>query len=160
MLTTEQKQILKADVLADSSFASLPHNGDGAYAVAAAYRLQAVPDFVVWRSAVTRDEIYANGFDWVQVDNVNELKWRVWTEMFYSGACNPSKPNVRAGIAEVWRGTAAKEAVQAYVLGKCKRLANRAERLFATGTGTTASPATMGFEGELTGQDVESAMGW
>jgi hypothetical protein len=59
------------------------------------------PEWTVWMTGVTKEEIYANGFNWVEVDNVTEPKWRVWNEIFWSGAMNPSKANVRAAIAEV-----------------------------------------------------------
>jgi hypothetical protein len=48
-------------------------------------------------------------------------------------------------------------AVRAQVHTHCKRAATRAEKLFSTGTGSTASPATMAFEGVVTYQDVSAA---
>lgn len=162
MLTTEQKALLAADIQADANFASLPHNSDGAYAIADAYRLIASPDFIVWRTQVTQDEIMQNGFDWTQVDNTTVGKARIWEWLFNneSKAINPSKLNVRAGIDDAWKGTAAMLAVRAAIYVHCKRAANRAEKLLAAGAGTDASPAIMGFEGDLTYQDVLSAMGW
>jgi hypothetical protein len=77
-----------------------------------------------------------------------------------SNTINPSKINVRSGIDEAWKGTAAMLAVRAAVYIHCKRKANRAEKLFATGTGTDASPATMSYEGMLTYTNVKDAMGW
>jgi hypothetical protein len=38
-----------------------------------------------------------------------------------------------------------------------KRLASRVEQLFATGTGSDAVPATLGFEGPISVNDVEAA---
>ena len=57
-----------------------------------------------------------------------------------------------------WVGTAAMLAVRAQVYTHCKRAAKRAEKLLSTGAGTTATPATMGFEGSRTYQDVEAAL--
>lgn len=162
MLTQSQMQTLKADIEADQSFASLPHNSDGAFAIAVAYQGQVTPDFFVWRTSITKDEVYANGFNWVEIDNVTEPKWRVWMALFDNSAnsMNPSKTNVRAGINEVWKGTAAKLAVGAYVLGKCVRKANRLEKLLATGDGTEASPATMTHEGTVHYSEIQTVMGW
>ena len=162
MLTDAQKTTLAADVAADPAFASLPHNSDGAYAIADAYALTIDNAFIVWKSSVTNDEIMQNGFDWTQVDNTTVGKARIWEWMFSNErrSIDPSKLNVRAGIDEAWKGTAAMLAVREAVYGHCKRVANRAEKLFATGTGTTASPATMGFEGRMNYQEVQIALGW
>jgi len=162
MLTPEQKTALAADVANDPAFAALPHNSDGAYAVAQAYQLLAVPDYIVWKSSVSQDDIMQNGFDWTRVDNLSVGKSRIWEWMFnnQNRQCNPSKINVRAGIDATWVGTAADLAVRAAVYGHCKRKANRAEKLFATGTGTDASPATMAFEGSMSYNEVQEALGW
>lgn len=165
MLTTEQKAILAADIAADQAFANLPHNSDGAFAIAAAYQLPASPDFYVWRTDVTQDEIMQNGFDWTRVDNLSVGPARIWEWMFNNSqrSFNPSKPNVRAGIEAVWKGTAADLAVRAAIYLHCQRKANRLEKLFATGTGTAmpgGSPATMTIEGALSYADVHAALGW
>lgn len=157
-LTPEQQAILKADILADPVLAAYPMNSDGAFDIAKKYE-EIIPAFIVWKTSVQQDEITQNGFTWTEVDNLTVGKARIWEWMFgnISRSFNPSKPNVRAGIVECWSGTAGKNAVQAAVLVHCKRSANRAEKLFATGTGTDATPATMGFEGRLSYQDVEAA---
>lgn len=162
MLTTEQQATLAADIAADPVLMALPHNSDGAFSIAAAYQELAAPSFIVWKTSVTQDEIMQNGFDWVQVDNLTVGKARIWEWMFdnQSAICNPSKPNVRAGIDEAWKGTAAMLAVRAAVYVHCKRQANRLEKLFATGTGTDAVPATMTVEGSIQYNDVLVAMGW
>lgn len=118
------------------------------------------PPKIVWKSLVQLEEITSNGFDWVRVDNLAVGKARIWEWMFGSEdrSINPSKANVRAGIEEVWKGTAADLAVRATVLQHCKRGTSRIESLFAVGTGTDASPATMGFEGQLTEMDISYAV--
>lgn len=107
------------------------------------YNKPATPDFWVWRSSVTQDEIMQNGFDWVRVDNLSVGKARIWEWLFknQSNAINPSKANVRAGIGEAWKGTAADIAVRDAVLAHCRRLCTKVERLFVTGNGTTATPS-------------------
>jgi hypothetical protein len=161
-LTEQQQAALAADVALDPAFASLPHNSDGAYAVAQAYNELASPDFIVWRSSVSQDEIMQNGFDWVRVDNLSVGKARIWEWLFsnQTRSMNPSKVNVRAGIDETWKGTAADLAVRAAVYAHCTRAATRAEKLFASGTGTVASPATMTQDGALSYNEVQAALGW
>ena len=158
-LTPAQLATLKADILADPAFNGLPMTSGGAEVIKEAYNQIVNPAFIVWRSSVTQDEITQNGFTWTEVDNLTVGKARIWEWMFanQNRTFNPSKANVRAGIVECWSGTAGKVAVQNAVLAHCKRSANRAEKLFATGTGTDATPATMSFEGKLTGDDVQAA---
>jgi hypothetical protein len=161
-LTPQQALALKTDIEADPAFAAIPHNADGAYAIADAYSAIPSPAWIVWKTSVTADSIMQNGFDWARVDNLSVGKARIWQWMFEneSRSINPSKINVRAGIDATWVGTAADLAVRAAVYAHCKRSANRIEKLLSTGTGSDASPAAMGFEGSLTYGDVLAAMGW
>lgn len=152
MLTPEQLAILKADILADPALANA-YDED----VAHAYNLSAEPEHIVWKSAVDPDEIMRNGMDWTQVDNLTVGKARIWDWMTRLGSFDPSKLNIRAGIDAAWVGTAAMLAVRATIYTHCKRPATRAEKLFASGIGTTVSPATMGFEGFLTYADISAA---
>lgn len=158
MLTTLQKQIIANFIASNPEWAALPKNSDTAFFIADELNKVDPSNFVVWRTSVPQDEIMQNGFDWVQVDNLTNGKARIWDWLFDNSAktINPSKVNVRAGIAECWKGTAALLAVQAVVFGHCKRNATVVEKLLATGTGTTLSPATMSFESPISYQDIES----
>lgn len=124
------------------------------------YNLTAVPQYVVWRTRVTQDEIMLNGFDWTRVDNLGIGKARVWEWLFDNAAkaIDSSKPNIRAGIDQVWQGVAADLAVRAAVFVICKRDCNRVERLLATGIGTTITPGLLVFEGTVSPQQVSDAM--
>jgi hypothetical protein len=163
-LTAPQLATLKAAIEADPILVAKPLNSDGYYETAAILNTElASPDFYVWRTLVTQDEIMQNGFDWVRVDNLSVGKSRIWEWMFDNAATaiNPSKANVRAGIAEVWKGTAADNAVRFAVFEHCQTRATRAQKLFATGTGATTDqdgvgPATMAVEA-ITMSDVEAA---
>ena len=156
-LTPEQQATLKTAILADQTLNQIYSDGDLG-ALAAALNADKSPAVVVWRSSVSKDEIMQNGFDWVEVDNLTVGKARIWEWLFDNATTtiNPSKANVRAGIAECWKGTAAKLAVQAAVLANCKRNASVLESLFVTGTGTTASPALLGVEGDVSWYDLTS----
>lgn len=163
-LTQAQLATLKAAIDADPALAAKPLNGDGYFDIAQILNNQvASPDFWVWRTAVDFEEIRANGFDWVRVDNLTPGKARIWEWMFksFTAPINPSKVNDRAGIAEVWKGTAADNAVRGVVFGHCQMKASRAQKLFAVGAGTSttidgAGPATMEVIA-LTPLDVEQA---
>lgn len=158
MLNEQQLAVLKADILADPILSQWAATGYMASEIAAAYNVAAAPEWVVWKSNVLVDEIMRNGMDWARVDNLSVGKARIWDWMGRLGTFDASKPNIRAGIDATWVGTAADLAVRAMVYTHCKRPAKRAEKLLSTGTGTTATPATMGFEGNLTYQDVEAAL--
>ena len=127
MLTLAQKQLLKADILADTVLAE-------------------------WAATGRMAEDIAN------VYNLTVGKARIWDWMTKLGTFDASKPNIRAGIDASWVGTAQDLAVRATVYTHCKRDATRGEKLLSTGTGTTASPATMGWEGFFNYQDIEAAL--
>jgi len=154
-LTAGQNATLKTHILANGDTAQLYNDGnlDG---LAALLNAPANPAYIIWRTTVTLDEIQQNGFDWTQVDNLAEPKARTWEWLFsnQSRTVNPSKANVRAGIDEVWAGTAGKLAVRAQVYVHCKRAARRVERVFATGTGTDATPGVMATEGPIAFQEL------
>lgn len=156
-LTTQQLQTLKAFIDADPILAAYPANSDGAYDLARVLNQPAEPAFIVWRTNVSIDEIMRNGMDWARVDNLSVGKARIWDWLGRLGQFDASKPNVRAGIDATWVGTAADLAVRAAVYTHCKRPATIAEKLFATGTGTDASPATMTVEGLLPYREIERA---
>ncbi|MHB1328535.1 MAG: hypothetical protein ACYC2K_10070 [Gemmatimonadales bacterium] len=149
-LTAEQLATLKTDAQSNQDTATLLTDGN-LQGLADLYNAPASPAFVIWRKSVTQDEIQQNGFDWVRVDNLSVGKARIWEWLFNneSRSINPSKTSVRAGIDEVWKGTQADLDVRAAVYVHCKRGATRLEKVFATGTGSTASPAVSAVEGEI-----------
>lgn len=156
-MTPEQKLALKAAILADPVLNAYPTGSDGAYALAIALNEIAAPKFIVWKTDVSMDEIMRNGMDWTQVDNLSTGKARIWDWIGRQGTFNASKLNIRAGIDECWKGTAALLAVRDAVYVHCKRPATVLEKLLATGNGTDISPATMSYEGQISYQEVEAA---
>lgn len=161
-LTTQQLQTLKAAIAAetDPTFVANRNNGDTG-AMAAWYNEPTAT--IVWRTSVSRAEIQDDdAFNWAQVDNLSTgSKYRIWEWMFDNDtrAINPSKANIRAGIAATWVGNAQLLAVQNAVLARCKRAASRAETLYDSGTGTTADPGLLGWEGPLQPFDIVAALG-
>lgn len=133
--------------------------------IARLYNQDTDPPFYVWKEAVTQDEIMQNGFDWVRVDNLTNGKARIWEWLFKNATAsiNPKKNNVRAGIAECWKGTAADNAVRLVVFGHCQKVATKAERIFSTGAGTEVTldgtgPGTTTWHGLVTSNDVGEAL--
>jgi hypothetical protein len=157
-LTPAQLQTLKAAIDADPVLAAQPMDGDGNGFIADAFNALASPAWTVWRTLVSKAAIQSNSaFDWTRVDNLSVGKARIWDQLFYTGSVNPAQPNVRTGIDSVWVGTQADLAVRASVYTNCKRLSTRAEKLYSTGTGSDAVPATMTFEGYITSLNVDQA---
>ena len=99
-LNQSQLQALRAYIDATPELAALPNSNDGAYEIASLLNTIASPQWIVWRTSVSQDEVMQNGFDWTRVDNLSVGKARIWEWLFnnQSRAFNPSKINVRAGI--------------------------------------------------------------
>jgi hypothetical protein len=154
MLTTAQLQTLKTAILADPVLAAFPMNSDGDYAIAQALNVDATPEFVVWRTSVETKQIMENGFVWTAVDAMAVGKSRIWDWMASMGTINPSKVNVRQGLADAF---GAASAMGLAIMPHLKRSATRVEKLLATGTGTTAVPGTMTFEGNVSYAEVGQA---
>ena len=152
-MTPTQLATLKTYVLANlAQYTSGP--GTDYQAIANALNADTVT-FKVWKTSAQRNDLLGDGFDWTQVDNLTNGQARIWDWLFDNGrSINPALASVRSAISEVWKGTAQKVAVGIYVLGLCKRNANLAEKLLATGTGSDAVPATLTFEGSVQTSDI------
>jgi hypothetical protein len=77
--------------------------------------------------------------------------------MFMGDVANFALPNLRAGVAAIFTGSAQQNAQQAHCIAVGRRRSNRGEKLLAAGTGSTASPGTMTFEGQLSSSDIQEA---
>jgi hypothetical protein len=150
MLTTAQLQALAALVATDSAMAAALAAGQDQ---AVADWLNApTADYYVWRASVPPEE-YREAITWTEVDSLTVGKARIWEWLTGIGTLpiEPSKAGVRAGIADAF---GAPTATRAALLTLAKRLASRAEQALATGTGSTASPGTMGWEGPIAPAEV------
>ena len=164
ILTFAQLTILKTDIVADPAFALIPMTPDGAFEIAAVYNLNAVPDFWVWRTSITESEcvnttsVDATTWSWPQYIARSQAERDGWTALFRTGVVSPAQPNVRQAVADIFSGAgAAPVAQRTHLLTISRRKATRAEKLFASGTGSMAAPATMGPEGILSYTDVQTA---
>lgn len=154
-LTTAQLLTLKADIAADPVLSAFPNNSDGAFEIAAAYNQVFIPAFRVWKTDVpTKDAKKA--MVWTEYIGRSVGERDAWQFMLSNGTINAADTNVRQGIADIFSGPGG-ATTRANLTAIAKRDATRAEKLFATGTGTELSPATMVFEGNLSYQDVQDA---
>lgn len=146
---------LKNDILADPALAALPNNDDGNFAIAAAYNLQASPNFTVWKTSV--DTAAAkDAVNWTEFIGRSQGERDAFQFMLSNHVINPSRANVRQGIQDIFSGASGVNSRTA-LLALSKRFATRAEKLFSTGTGSDASPATLTFEGTLAYSDISAA---
>ena len=155
MLTSAQLSILKADILADPALASQPNTSDGAFAIAAAYNLLVAPAFLVWRTNIPTMTA-KSAMVWTEFIARSAGERDAWQFMLSNGIINAADPNVRQGIQDIFSGPSGAGS-RANLIAIAKRNATRAEKLFASGTGSDASPGTMTFEGTLSYQDVQLA---
>ena len=169
-LTTAQLATLKAAIAADSELAAIPNNPDGAFAIALLLNATPVPDYWVWRSKVTQAECVSTTspdgttFSWSVYIGRSQGERDAWREMFAdTGSVNPSNANVRSAFADIFSG-AGGATQRAHLLSIGRRKATRGEKIFAAATvggsgqrGSSANPDTMGFEGSLTYNDVDTA---
>lgn len=154
-LTSAQLTALKNDILADQVLSQIPNTPDGAFQIAAAYNLVASPDYWVWRTSVPTSEC-KKAMVWTEFVGRSQGERDAWQFMLSNGVINAADANIRQGILDIFSGAQGATS-RANLTAISRRLATRGEKLFATGTGSTASPATMSAEGNVTYQDVLNA---
>ena len=166
-LTPAQITTLRAYVTTTPALATAVQTGNDA-AIAAHLNEVAAPDFWVWRTSVTLDEYLSkispdgtsfsySGTGGLISRSQGELVSFIVMFLNPSQATNPSLANVRAAFADIFSGAGA-QAVnnRTHMASTSRRKAAVAEKLLATGTGSTASPAIMTFEGSVSVQDASS----
>jgi len=163
-MTNDQLLILKADLA--TRFPTAPQTADYALdVIVPAYNAAHSPDFWVWRTSVTESEIVSKAgpegtvWSWTAYIARTEAERDGWKRMFNGiYTINPSLPNVRQGIADIFSGnTNNAPAQRTHLLAVARRKATVMERLLATGTGTTAAPGTLTFEGAISYNDILQA---
>ena len=156
-LTPQQLATLKADILADPALNAFPNNADGNTAIANAYNQNASPAFTVWKTNVSITAIgdKFNGAELGGLTSANQTRLQTIAQYSPMGV-NPSLADRRQFFDDIFSG-AGGAVTRPALLALWKRLARRGEKLFATGTGSDPSPATLTFEGVITFQDVTQA---
>lgn len=162
-LSPAQKSLLKTTITNDPTLFAFWQAG-GIGDLERELNLLAQPAFWVWRTSVTRAEIYhgtsvdATTWSWTVFKQQNITEQNAWVQMFMGDTANMSLPNLRAGVNNIFTGSAPANAQATHILTIGRRLASIAEKLFAVGPGTTVTPATMSFEGHLSDADIQGAM--
>ena len=161
-LNTTQVAQFRAAVAADPVLGLLQPSNSSALQIADAMNLAAVPAFIVWKRMETLGNIG-------QAFNAAELAARAASDQtrlqtiaaYFRDGLNPSLATVRQAFDDIFSGTGGQN-TRASLLALWKRSnsATRFEKLFATGTGSDASPATLVFEERLNYTEVNSIMGW
>ena len=163
-LSPAQSATLKSDVAANTavipagqpwtgSFGGMPINavpnsGDGNTAIAGWYNLAASPAFTRWRKLVPLSEIS------------KKINGTVTVLINAGGGLDASLADQRRFFDDIFSG-AGGTTTRADLLALWKKPSTNAEKLFATGTGSDATPATSAF-GEgflLTAADADAKLG-
>jgi hypothetical protein len=158
MLSTEQMLALKAYINSQPDLSSYPNNTDGAFDIARL--LNAATNHVVWRTRVVTEDV-GNSINYVALSALTTANRDRLTTFFILNRedFDPSRADIRAYFADTFsgalggQGQATRDALEAL----WRRPANRIEQVFAVGTGTSQSPASLTFEGEVSYQEVDTA---
>jgi hypothetical protein len=157
MLTTAQLTTLKAAINAETDATFVNYRNQGATGAMANWLNEPTsPAWIVWRSDLSPD-MYREAIVWTEVDALTAGKARIWEWLTQSmtAAINAGSANVRQGLMDCW---ASNTTTRTQLTAAAKRTATKAEKLFSTGTGTTATPATLGWEGMLSADDIVRAL--
>lgn len=159
-LTSPQLATLKAYINSVPAWAALPNDSDSALQIAASLNAPASPAWVVWRSSVPTLDI-GRAVNYVAVaamTTANLDRVRMFCEMNPS-SFNPSRSDIRTFMSDTFsgalggQGQASRDALDALY----RRNATLIEKVLSSGTGSTASPATLGYEDSIGYADVQAA---
>jgi hypothetical protein len=154
-MTPAQLATFKADIAAN--FGAQPNNSDANTAIAVAYKAVASPTFTVWKTKVVLGDVGKtfNATELAGLTSLNTQRLQNLAAWLQDGV-NPSLAPVRQFFDDIFSGAGGTNTRTA-LLALWKRPATRFEKLFATGVGNDANPATLVLEGSVTFQDVENA---
>jgi len=158
-MTPAQLVILGAYLQAQPDLASQPFTPAGTTEIQRLLGLPASPvtTAVVWRTSVPLGAVVRafdpNEFEALNGPNRERLQLLAG---FLAEGVDPSSPNVREFFLEVFSG-AGGATTRAALLVLWATIASRVERLYATGTGSPASPATLTYTGAVSYEDVDTA---
>lgn len=159
-LSTAQLQTLKTYIGSQPDLSVQPNNSDGNTEVARLLNLASTPanTAIGWRTAVTINEV-GKSFNATELAGLTSLNHtRLQTLAIYlAGGVNPSLATVRQFFDDIFSGAGGVN-TRAALLALWKRTMTRGERLYATGTGSDASPATLVVEGSFTAANINAAL--
>lgn len=176
-MTPQQYAALKANILADPTLVQYVTDGR-TNAIVAAYNADSSPTFTVWEDETPKADVF-DAIVWASFTPADDadgsqlfenralvclLKQNNVLGLLSMDPVATGKPNVRAGLSDSLlnvpsaAGGNKQSAGWAAVKTIISRVATRAERLFATGTGSVAAPGTLVFLGDVTDADIEAAL--
>ena len=157
-LSTTQTTTLRSAILADQTAAAMYATGN-LTGLAAWLNALATPDFYYWRPNVGVDEMenawVGTDIDGMSALNMQRLQLQLLLTTSRSGVFDMSRADRRAGFENPF-GTNQSNASRVAMRALWKRKATRFEKLFATGTGSDASPAVLGLDDS--GQYLQGAV--
>jgi hypothetical protein len=157
-MTPAQLTTLAAHIRASTDpavVAALANGNDNE--IARLYNRDAVPAFIVWRTNVTCQET-TDAWVGTDIDGMSALNMQRLQMLLASGpVCNMSRADRRAW-AENPFGTNVNNASRVAMRAIWKRAVRVVERVFATGTGSDATPGALVYEGSVTGDEIASAL--
>lgn len=153
-LTPAQLATVKAYIVADQTLNAQPNNNTGNGEIANALNAIASPDWYVWLTAYT-PELKAAAIDngITQLDNLAASKRDVllwWANRTHDASRQPTRDAINDMC-----GT--QNTLKSALTDGAKRKARLLEKVLGTGTGSLASPGTMGYEGTISADEVEQA---
>ena len=162
-LTAAQNLVIKNNILASPDLNAFITTIDGAYGIADLYNAVATPDFIVWKTRLHEQDITSltsaesTVWSWTSFIARSVSEQAGWARMFNGTyTINPSLLQVRNGVADIFSGGTG-AAQRTHITAISKEKATRIEKLLATGTGTTADPATRAYVGRISPQEVYDA---
>lgn len=112
--------------------------------------------FIAWNDEVTISEfITAASFDPTAIGPLTAAQYRMWETFTNLGIIDMGRQNMRQLITAIFGSGSVNELS---MLATGKRTATVAEKVFASGTGTDASPARLTFTGDLSINEIEQAL--
>lgn len=168
-LTQAQLVTLKADIIAASdpecvALEAEPTHPDRAFAVALLYNALASPSWTIWKKRVGIGDIAVkiNGTELAGLSSLNHTRFQTIVSLTNAaGGLDPSLTDQRQFFDDIFSG-AGGATTRASLLVLWKKLGTRLEKLFSTGTGSDASPATtavnIGHNFTVTTNEVLAAM--
>lgn len=159
-LTTAQRATFRTALLAETNPELVGYRTNGQTTkIVEWYSQPATPDYFIWRWDVRADE---TGNAWVGTDidamsSLNMQRLQLLLASSPSGVFDMTRADRRAGFENPF-GTNASNPSRVAMRAAWQRRATRIERLFATGTGSTAAPGITDLRESLTDADVSAVL--
>jgi hypothetical protein len=158
MLNQAQLTTLAAAIAAETDPTFVANRNAGATGAMAEW-FNGASTFIVWRPDVTAEEI-GNAWSGTDIDGmtaINMQRLQLLLASAPSGVFDMTRGDRRTGFEGPF-GTNQNNASRVAMNAVWKRAATRGERLFATGTGTTANPGIASVTGPITNDDIVRAL--